>query len=118
MPTEVRRADLVAECAAAGVRVNALVTGNVDTPLYRRLLGASADGDLPAPPDPLTRATGAARVGAMSSDEPDLELGQDAEFPDDAIDDDEVSPEEQLLLDRKELRESGLALDDPDQFAE
>ena len=54
----------------------------------------------------------------MSNDEPDLELGQDAEFPDDAIDDDEVSPEEQLLLDRKELRESGLALDDPDQFAE
>ncbi len=30
------------ECAARGVRVNTLVTGNVDTPLYRRLLGASS----------------------------------------------------------------------------
>ncbi|MEU4192264.1 SDR family oxidoreductase [Kribbella sp. NPDC026611] len=29
------------ECADRGVRVNTLVTGNVDTPLYRRLLGAS-----------------------------------------------------------------------------
>lgn len=55
----------------------------------------------------------------MSSDEPNLDdLGQDAEFPDDAIDDDEVSPEEQLLLDRKELREAGLTLDNPDQFAD
>ena len=30
-------------CAAEGVRVNALVTGNVDTPLYRRLSGAPPD---------------------------------------------------------------------------
>jgi NAD(P)-dependent dehydrogenase (short-subunit alcohol dehydrogenase family) len=39
------------ECARVGVRVNALVTGNVDTPLYRRLSGAPIDGDadLPAP---------------------------------------------------------------------
>ncbi|HEY3139929.1 MAG TPA: SDR family oxidoreductase [Acidimicrobiales bacterium] len=35
------------ETADRGVRVNALVTGNVDTPLYRGLLGA-------APDDPLT----------------------------------------------------------------
>jgi NAD(P)-dependent dehydrogenase (short-subunit alcohol dehydrogenase family) len=34
------------EWAGRGVRVNALVTGNVDTPLYRRLLGAPAE--LPA----------------------------------------------------------------------
>jgi NAD(P)-dependent dehydrogenase (short-subunit alcohol dehydrogenase family) len=31
------------ECARDGIRVNALVTGNVDTPLYRRLLGAPED---------------------------------------------------------------------------
>jgi len=30
-------------CAADGVRVNALVTGNVDTPLYRRRAGAPPD---------------------------------------------------------------------------
>src|SRR6266545_4760631 len=34
------------ECAGQGVRVNALVTGNVDTPLFRGLLGAPADGEL------------------------------------------------------------------------
>jgi NAD(P)-dependent dehydrogenase (short-subunit alcohol dehydrogenase family) len=34
------------ECAGRGVRVNALVTGNVDTPLYRRLLGAPLEGDV------------------------------------------------------------------------
>jgi NAD(P)-dependent dehydrogenase (short-subunit alcohol dehydrogenase family) len=35
------------ENAGRGIRVNALVTGNVDTPLYRRLIGAPATGDLP-----------------------------------------------------------------------
>ncbi len=55
----------------------------------------------------------------MSTDEPEMEdLGQDAEFVDDAIDDDEVSPEEQLLLDRKELSELGLTLDNPEGFAD
>ena len=34
------------ECARRGVRVNALVTGNVDTPLYRGLLGVPLEGDL------------------------------------------------------------------------
>jgi NAD(P)-dependent dehydrogenase (short-subunit alcohol dehydrogenase family) len=34
------------ECAGHGVRVNALVTGNVDTPLFRGLLGAPAGGEL------------------------------------------------------------------------
>jgi hypothetical protein len=54
------------------------------------------------------------------SDEPgsDDELGQDAEFVDDAIDDDEVSPEEQLLLDKKELAELDLTLDNPEGFAD
>ena len=45
------------------------------------------------------------------------EPGSDAEFPDDAIDDDEVSPEDQLRLDKKELDELGLTLDDPEGFA-
>ena len=49
----------------------------------------------------------------LNLDEP----GTDAEFVDDAIDDDEVSPEEQLLLDRKQLNELGLTLDNPDGFA-
>lgn len=44
--------------------------------------------------------------------------GDEAEFVDDAIDDDEVSPCEQLLLDRKELHELGLTLDNPEGFAD
>jgi hypothetical protein len=44
----------------------------------------------------------------MDYDELDLDdPGTDAEFVDDAIDDDEVTPEEQLLLDKKELVELG-----------
>jgi hypothetical protein len=55
----------------------------------------------------------------MSTDEPETDdLGQDAEFVDDGNDDDEVSPEEQLLLDRKELNELGLTLDNPEGFAD
>lgn len=56
-------------------------------------------------------------VSDTSDSDPD-ELGQDAEFVDDAIDDDEVSPEKQLLLDRKELHELGLELDNPEGFAD
>ncbi len=59
------------------------------------------------------------RRNGMNMDVPERdEPGEDAEFVDDAVDDDEVSPEEQLLLDRKELRELGLTLDDPDSFAD
>ncbi|HEV7452233.1 MAG TPA: SDR family oxidoreductase [Pseudonocardiaceae bacterium] len=36
------------ECASQGLRVNALVTGEVDTPLFRSLLGAPPDGELAA----------------------------------------------------------------------
>ena len=44
------------EGAGRGVRVNALVTGNVDTPLYRTLLGAPPDGELQGPaPNPAGR---------------------------------------------------------------
>ena len=46
------------------------------------------------------------------------EIGNEQEFVDDAIDDDEVSPDEQLLLDRKELHELGLDLDNPEGFAD
>jgi hypothetical protein len=46
------------------------------------------------------------------------EIGNESEFPDDAIDDDEVDPDEQLLLDRKELNELGLELDNPEGFAD
>jgi hypothetical protein len=46
------------------------------------------------------------------------EIGNEAEFPDDAIDDDEVDSDEQLLLDRKELDELGLELDNPEGFAD
>ena len=46
------------------------------------------------------------------------EIGNESEFPDDAIDDDEVDSDEQLLLDRKELSELGLELDNPEGFAD
>ncbi|MCU1460218.1 MAG: hypothetical protein JWO37_293 [Acidimicrobiales bacterium] len=55
----------------------------------------------------------------MSTNDADPdEIGNEAEFVDDAIDDDEVDPEEQLLLDRKELNELGLELDNPEGFAD
>jgi hypothetical protein len=46
------------------------------------------------------------------------EIGNEAEFVDDGIDDDEVDADEQLLLDRKELNELGLQLDKPEGFAD
>jgi NAD(P)-dependent dehydrogenase (short-subunit alcohol dehydrogenase family) len=55
------------ECAADGVRINALVTGNVDTPLYRRLLGADGDtdaADLDAP-NPMARVASSEEVAAF-----------------------------------------------------
>ena len=55
----------------------------------------------------------------MTEDDQDPnEIGNDADFVDDAIDDDEVDPDDQLLLDRKELHELGLDLDNPEGFAE
>jgi hypothetical protein len=55
---------------------------------------------------------------SMTTDNSETELGHAADFVDDAIDDDEISPREQLLLDRKELAERGLTLDDPDGIAD
>jgi hypothetical protein len=46
------------------------------------------------------------------------ELGSEQDFVDDAIDDDEVDADEQMLLDRKELSELGLELDNPEGFAD
>ncbi len=51
-------------------------------------------------------------------DDDPLEDAQDADFVDDGIDDDEVDPDQQLLLDRKELNETGLELDNPEGFAD
>jgi hypothetical protein len=55
-------------------------------------------------------------VGVQRADANDI--GNEAEFVDDAIDDDEVDPDDQLLLDRKELNELGLELDNPEGFAD
>jgi NAD(P)-dependent dehydrogenase (short-subunit alcohol dehydrogenase family) len=55
------------EGAAHGLRVNALVTGNVDTPLYRRMLGFPLDGpraDLDAP-NPSGRVADPAEIAAF-----------------------------------------------------
>lgn len=53
--------------AAEGVRVNALVTGNVDTPLYRELLGVGPDVDRAAlsAPNPTERVAGPEEVAAF-----------------------------------------------------
>ncbi len=65
------------EWAARRVRVNALVTGNVDTPLYRRLVGMAADdpGELPAP-NPAGRVASADEIAAFAA----FLLGDDAAF--------------------------------------
>jgi NAD(P)-dependent dehydrogenase (short-subunit alcohol dehydrogenase family) len=54
------------EWADRKVRVNALVTGNVDTPLYRRLVGMGPDdpGDLPAP-NPSKRVAAAEEIAGF-----------------------------------------------------
>ena len=54
------------EGAGRGIRVNALVTGNVDTPLYRDLLGAPPEGALPGPaPNPTGRVSSPAEIASF-----------------------------------------------------
>ena len=55
------------QCADGGPRINAIVTGNVDTPLYRRLIEAPADrarADLQAP-NPSGRVAGPEEIAAF-----------------------------------------------------
>jgi len=54
------------ECAEGGVRVNALITGNVDTPLYRSLVGASAEDELDGrAPNPIGRMAAPEEIAAF-----------------------------------------------------
>jgi NAD(P)-dependent dehydrogenase (short-subunit alcohol dehydrogenase family) len=53
------------ECAERGLRINALVTGNVDTPLYRRLSGLGPDDALPPAPNPTGRTATPAEVASF-----------------------------------------------------
>jgi len=73
---------------------------------------------LPATSGPYARRATKGPVMTNDFDDDPLEDAQDADFVDDGIDDDEVDPEEQLLLDRKELDEAGLELDNPEGFAD
>jgi NAD(P)-dependent dehydrogenase (short-subunit alcohol dehydrogenase family) len=53
------------EHAGNGVRVNALVTGNVDTPLYRRLLAVDLDADVELDaPNPMGRVASTDEIAA------------------------------------------------------
>jgi NAD(P)-dependent dehydrogenase (short-subunit alcohol dehydrogenase family) len=54
------------EGAGRGVRINALVTGNVDMPLYRDLLGAPPEGELQGPaPNPTGRVSSADEIASF-----------------------------------------------------
>jgi NAD(P)-dependent dehydrogenase (short-subunit alcohol dehydrogenase family) len=64
--------------AGDGIRVNALVSGNVDTPLYRELLGVGPDVDRAAlsAPNPTGRVAGPEEVAAFVA----FLLSDDARF--------------------------------------
>jgi NAD(P)-dependent dehydrogenase (short-subunit alcohol dehydrogenase family) len=64
--------------ARDGIRVNALVTGNVDTPLYRELLGVGPDADRASlsAPNPSGRVAGPDEVAAFVA----FLLSDDARF--------------------------------------
>jgi hypothetical protein len=70
-------------------------------------------------PDVVATRTDRGGLPALNTDKADPnEIGNEAEFVDDAIDDDEVEPDGQLLPDRKELNELGLELDNPEGLAD
>jgi NAD(P)-dependent dehydrogenase (short-subunit alcohol dehydrogenase family) len=64
--------------AGDGIRVNALVTGNVDTPLYRELLGAGPHVDRASlsAPNPAGRVAGPEEIAAFVA----FLLSDDARF--------------------------------------
>jgi NAD(P)-dependent dehydrogenase (short-subunit alcohol dehydrogenase family) len=64
--------------AGDGIRVNALVTGNVDTPLYRELLGVGPDVDRASlsAPNPTGRVAGPEEIAAFVA----FLLSDDARF--------------------------------------
>jgi NAD(P)-dependent dehydrogenase (short-subunit alcohol dehydrogenase family) len=53
------------EHADRGIRINAIVTGNVDTPLYRSLLHVGPDAELPPGPNPTRRVADPDEVAAF-----------------------------------------------------
>jgi NAD(P)-dependent dehydrogenase (short-subunit alcohol dehydrogenase family) len=64
--------------AGDGIRVNALVTGNVDTPLYREMLGVGPEADRAslAAPNPTGRVAGPEEIAAFVA----FLLSDDARF--------------------------------------
>jgi NAD(P)-dependent dehydrogenase (short-subunit alcohol dehydrogenase family) len=55
------------EVADRGIRINALITGNVDTPLYRRLSGLGPHDALPPAPNPTGRTTTAEEIASFAA---------------------------------------------------
>jgi NAD(P)-dependent dehydrogenase (short-subunit alcohol dehydrogenase family) len=53
------------EVVDRGVRINALITGNVDTPLYRRLSGLGPHDALPPAPNPTGRTSTAEEIASF-----------------------------------------------------
>lgn len=53
------------EVVDRGVRINALITGNVDTPLYRRLSGVDAHDALPPAPNPTGRTATSEEIASF-----------------------------------------------------
>lgn len=62
-----RSAALENAAAPQTVRVNALVTGNVDTPLYRSLLGVPPGADLGPAPNPTGRVASPDEIAAFAA---------------------------------------------------
>jgi NAD(P)-dependent dehydrogenase (short-subunit alcohol dehydrogenase family) len=53
------------EVVDRGVRINALITGNVDTPLYRRLSGVGPHDALPPAPNPTGRTASTDEIASF-----------------------------------------------------
>jgi NAD(P)-dependent dehydrogenase (short-subunit alcohol dehydrogenase family) len=68
------------ECVDHGVRINALITGNVDRPLYRKLSGVGPDEQLPSAPNPTGRTATPDEVASLVA----YLFSDEAAFVDDA----------------------------------